>query len=154
MRWSFAAFREEAELNCYRMLISVNGVGAKAALSILSDHTPERFALAVASGDAKLLTKSAGIGMKTAQRIVLELKDKVAKDQAAAGITGDSPSIVSNVSTGNASEAISALTVLGYARADAARVVSAMNPNWVGRRDDQTGTAAAGQSAVSVMGDG
>ncbi len=123
-------FSEEAELNCYRMLISVNGVGAKAALSILSDHTPERFALAVASGDAKLLTKSAGIGMKTAQRIVLELKDKVAKDQAAAGITGDSPSIVSNVSTGNASEAISALTVLGYARADAARVVSAMNPNW------------------------
>lgn len=121
-------FSEEAELNCYKMLISVNGVGAKAALSILSDQTPERFALTVAAGDAKLLTKSPGIGMKTAQRIVLELKDKMAKEQVAAGITGESPSIVSNAVSGNASEAISALTVLGYARADAARVVAAMDP--------------------------
>lgn len=121
-------FSEQAELNCYRMLVSVNGVGPKAALSILSELTPEALALTVASDDAKRLTHCPGVGLKTAQRIVLELKDKVAKDQIAAGVTGNTPSIVANVATGNASEAISALTVLGYTQSEAAKVVSQMDP--------------------------
>lgn len=122
-------FYDEAELNCYKMLRTVNGVGPKGALTILSDQTPEQFALAVASGDAKALTRSAGIGLKTAQRIVLELKDKVSKDQVASGITGAAPATVQAVSSGNASEAISALVVLGYSQSDAAKVVTSLDPS-------------------------
>lgn len=121
-------FSNSSELNCYRMLTTVNGVGPKAALSILSDNTPEQFALSVASGDAKNLTRSAGIGLKTAQRIVLELKDKVSKEQVADGVTGKGAASVS-VSTGNASEAISALVVLGYGQSEAANVITALDPS-------------------------
>lgn len=120
-------FAESSELNCYKMLITVNGVGPKAALSILSDNTPEKFALSVASGDAKNLTRSAGIGLKTAQRIVLELKDKVSKDQVADGVTGRRVSSVS-LTSGNASEAISALVVLGYSQSDAASIITSLDP--------------------------
>lgn len=122
-------FYDEAELSCYKMLRTVNGVGPKGALSILSDQTPEQFALAVASGDAKSLTRSAGIGLKTAQRIVLELKDKVAKEQVASGVTGAAPAAVGAVSAGNASEAISALIVLGYSQSEAAAAVTALDPS-------------------------
>ena len=73
-------FASQQELNCFKMLISVSGVGPKAALSILSDVTPEKFALLVASEDSKTLTRTKGIGAKTAQRIVLELKDKIVKE--------------------------------------------------------------------------
>lgn len=121
-------FYDASELNCYKMLIGVNGVGPKAALSILSDHTPEQFALCVASGDAKALTKSAGIGLKTAQRIVLELKDKVSKEQVADGVTGRRAAPAA-VATGNAAEAISALVVLGYPQSEAAAVISSLDPS-------------------------
>ena len=77
---SLFGFSTQQELNCFKMLISISGVGPKAALAILSDVTPEKFAMLVASGDSKLFTKTKGIGAKTAQRIVLELKDKIAKD--------------------------------------------------------------------------
>lgn len=70
-------FSTTQELNCFKLLISVSGVGGKAATSILSDITPENFAFLVASGDSKAFTKTKGIGAKTAQRIVLELKDKI-----------------------------------------------------------------------------
>ena len=113
------------ELNCFKMLISVSGVGPKAALSILSDTSPERFALAVASGDSKAFTKTKGIGSKLAQRIVLELKDKIAKEQLSDGIS-DLPENFSAVS-GNASEAVSALVVLGYSQSEAASVVSRLD---------------------------
>jgi Holliday junction DNA helicase RuvA len=121
-------FFDSSELSCYKMLITVNGVGPKAALSILSDHTPEQFALCVASGDAKSLTRSAGIGLKTAQRIVLELKDKVSKEQVAGGVTAKSAGSFA-VSTGNAAEAISALVVLGYSQSDAASIVTSLDPS-------------------------
>ena len=121
-------FADEAELSCYKMLTSVNGVGPKAALSILSDHTPEQFALCVASGDAKSLTRSVGVGLKLAQRIVLELKDKVSKAQVAEGITGGRLAPAA-VQSGNAAEAVSALVVLGYAQSDAAAAVSGMDPD-------------------------
>lgn len=121
-------FADESELRSFKMLISISGVGPKAAISILSDLTPEQFALCVASGDAKSLTKAQGIGLKTAQRIVLELKDKLSKEQVAGGITGtpaSGGSVMKN--TGNAAEAISALEVLGYSRAEAIRIITSLD---------------------------
>ena len=74
-------FADTAELACFKQLISVSGVGPKAGLSILSEISPQKLALCITTGDSKTLTKCPGIGAKTAQRIVLELKDKVAKEQ-------------------------------------------------------------------------
>ena len=68
-------FSTKSELNCYKMLTTISGVGPKAALSILSEMTPEGVAMAAASGDSKKFTKASGVGPKLAQRIVLELKD-------------------------------------------------------------------------------
>ena len=97
-------------------------------MSILSDLTPERFALCVASNDAKALTKAPGIGLKTAQRIILELKDRIAKEQITQGAVGSTlPAASSSVTVGNASEAISALEVLGYSRAEATRAVMSLD---------------------------
>ena len=70
-------FADQGELNCFKMLLGVTRVGPRAALSVLSSVTVEQFALAVASGDAKTLSRAPGLGMKTAQRIILELKDKI-----------------------------------------------------------------------------
>ena len=72
-------FSTKSELNCYKMLTTISGVGPKAALSILSEMTPEGVAMAAASGDSKKFTKASGVGPKLAQRIVLELKDRVKK---------------------------------------------------------------------------
>lgn len=114
------------ELKSFRMLISVSGVGPKAALSILSGCTPSQFALAVATGDSKSLTKIKGIGAKTAQRIVLELKDKVAKENTIS-VGKDSAGFVP-VSNSAADEAVCALVVLGYSESDALSVVSKLDP--------------------------
>lgn len=104
-------FADSSELACFKQLISVSGVGPKAALSILSDITPSKLALCIATGDSKTLTKSPGIGTKIAQRIVLELKDKIAKEQhiSAAELTS-APA----VSGSNVTEAMDALAVLGF----------------------------------------
>lgn len=118
-------FDDLEELNCFKMLISISGVGPKAALSILSDMTPQKFALCVATGDSKGFTRSKGIGAKTAQRIVLELKDKITNEQVAGGVTETVPDI-GRISS-NAGEAISALVVLGYAQSDAAAAVSKLD---------------------------
>lgn len=107
-------FADARELACFKMLISVSGVGPKAALSILSEATPEKFALYVASGDAKSLTRAQGVGSKIAQRIVLELKDKVSSEQAALGFAD-----VPVSAAGNTEEAVNALMVLGYSRSEA-----------------------------------
>lgn len=121
-------FADYNELNCFKMLISVSGVGPKAALSILSNVTPEQFALCVATGDSKVFTAAKGIGSKTAQRIVLELKDKITNEQLESGVAASNPSIGGVVSgKGNLSEAISALVVLGYPQAQAARAVAALD---------------------------
>ncbi len=102
------------------MLISVSGVGPKAAMSILSLLSPERFALAVTTGDAKALSKAPGVGAKTSARIILELRDKLAKQfdasQAADIYTGTNDSAPSG---GTLGEAQNALLVLGYTRAEA-----------------------------------
>ena len=78
-------FGTEKERNCFQLLIGVSGVGPKAALSILSATTPEGLATAIITGDEKALTVAQGIGKKIAQRILLELKDKLAKGQLPAG---------------------------------------------------------------------
>ena len=118
-------FSEMAELQTFKMMISVSGVGPKAAVSILSNLSPERFALCVASGDAKSL-RAPGVGPKTSERFVLELKDKVSKAQIASGIAStDSPAVYEK--GGNAAEAISALEVLGYTRGEAAGAVGKLD---------------------------
>lgn len=110
-------FADERELSCFKMLLSVSGVGPKAALAILSEATPEKFALYVASGNAKALTRAQGVGPRLAQRVILELKDKVSGAEAAEGFS--QPDIGSLSASGNAAEAVNALMVLGYGRAEA-----------------------------------
>lgn len=118
-------FADKGELSCFKMLIGVTGVGPKAGLAILSAMSPERFALCVASGDYKSITAAQGVGNKLAQRIVLELRDKVKNSDVVKGVS-DLPANV-NLDVGNAGEAISALVVLGYAQADAASVVARLD---------------------------
>lgn len=120
-------FSDKKELNCFKMLISINGVGPKAGLAILSAISSESLALAVAGGDYKTLTKAQGVGPKLAQRIVLELKDKVTNEQVSAGITQNVS--YNNVASGNSSEAISALVVLGYEQGDVASIVASFDPS-------------------------
>ena len=112
---------DKQELGCFKMLITVSGVGPKAALSILSSLTPAEFATKVASGDIKGLTAAKGVGKKMAERIVLELKDKVSGAEITKGreISGN----ISGVAAGNnqqLSDAIEALAVLGFSDADIA----------------------------------
>ncbi len=119
-------FADAAELACFKLLIAVNGVGPKAALSILSDFSPDRLALLIASGDAKSITKAAGVGPKMAQRIVLELKDKVgAADLGASAEAVEAAGSASK--SGNAAEAVEALTALGYAQSEAALAVGRLD---------------------------
>ena len=119
-------FYDEAERSMFKLLIGVSGVGPKGAVSVLSSLTPERFALAVASSDTKAI-RAPGIGPKTAERIVLELRDKVSKEQAASGITGVELPVPAPGVQANAAAAISALEVLGYARAEAANAVASLD---------------------------
>ena len=118
-------FATAQELNCFKMLISVSGVGPKAGLAILSDTSPEQFALAIATGDSKAFTKTKGVGPKLAQRIVLELKDKIAKEQITLGVSDMNFEPI--ISGGNSGEAISALVVLGYYQSEAASVVAKLD---------------------------
>ncbi|QNL45559.1 Holliday junction branch migration protein RuvA [Oscillibacter hominis] len=103
-------FQTQSELNSFKMLIGVSGVGPKAALAILSVGTPETLAMAIVTGDEKALTVAPGIGKKIAQRIILELKDKIAKEQSAVPMGGVSAGAFSTKAT----EAAAALAVLGY----------------------------------------
>ncbi len=116
-------FVSRSERSCYDQLTGVSGVGPKAALAILSDFTPDRFALAVAAGDYKQFTKTKGIGAKTAQRIVLELKDKVAKSVQTDGL----PAAPVFTGGGNLEEAMSALQVLGYSQGEVAGVLASLD---------------------------
>lgn len=118
-------FADNAELGAFRQLISVSGVGPKAALSILSDITPSKLALCIASGDYKTLTKSPGIGAKIAQRIVLELKDKVAKEQKISASDLQSASLPTG---DNLTEALTALQTLGFTPAQCGAALSGADP--------------------------
>ena len=121
--YTYLAVREDAmelfgfysmeEHSAFSQLITVSGVGPKAAMSILSTMSPSQFAAAVCSSDTKLISKANGIGAKTAARIVLELKDKLAKEYV--------------VSTGKLSDAVNALLVLGYSKSEATQALSGID---------------------------
>lgn len=122
-------FADAEELNCFRMLIGISGVGPKAALSILSATTPEGFALSVLTGDEKILTGAPGIGKKLAQRIILELGDKLQKAQVSGGLSPRGAEAVAVASDGGAlGDALNALIVLGYSRAEATEALRRIDP--------------------------
>ena len=106
-------FATQSELNSFRLLIGVSGVGPKAALAILSSGTPETLAMAIVTGDEKALTAAPGVGKKIAQRIILELKDKMAKETAG-GLDFSGGKAAPAVFGNKATEAAQALAVLGY----------------------------------------
>jgi len=114
-------FVTENERNCFELLLSVSGVGPKAALSILSSTTPDQLAMSIVTGDEKALTVAPGIGKKIAQRIILELKDKLAKGQLNTG-AGESygGTGVTVIPENKAGEAAAALAVLGYSSSEVA----------------------------------
>lgn len=121
-------FSTENERNCFQMLIAVSGVGPKAALSILSATTPEGLATAIITGNEKALMVAQGIGKKTAQRIILELKDKMARESAATGLDFSGGAAVSVPAfTNKATEAAQALAVLGYTSAEVAQALKGVD---------------------------
>ncbi|MCX7745494.1 MAG: Holliday junction branch migration protein RuvA [Clostridia bacterium] len=124
---SLYGFLTQEELGMFELLISVSGVGPKAANSLISSVSPSKFGLAVITDDAKTLTRAQGIGAKMAQRIILELKDKIKKEQLVS-FDGNKMEKTSEVSGENArvSEAISALMVLGYTPLEASKAVSSV----------------------------
>ncbi len=110
-------FHTMSEKHSFELLIGVSGVGPKAALSILSSGTPESLALAIISGDEKALTVAQGIGKKIAQRVILELKDKIAKDMAGIDFGGGAVTHSGGsgaVGKSKLNDAVAALSVLGY----------------------------------------
>ena len=113
---SIYGFKTQEELRMFELLISVSGVGAKSALVMLSCFEPSDFAIAINSNNVKLLTQVPGIGPKSAQRIILELKDKLKSEQNEEQI--EESKIKSAKVNENVQEAISGLMVLGYSRKD------------------------------------
>lgn len=113
-------FFGKSEKKCFDMLVGVSGVGPKAALSILSSSTPEALAMAVINGDERALTVAPGIGKKIAQRVILELKDKLAKENAAVGLPAPVPAGAPGAAgpEGKLADAAAALGVLGYGPAE------------------------------------
>lgn len=119
-------FATEEELSFFKLLITVSGVGPKAAVAVLSELEPSRLALAIASGDVKSITRANGVGKKTAERIVLELKDKVA-NVASSNDMQSVASAAAVVEESAAGEAVAALVALGFNKSDAAVAVGAMD---------------------------
>ena len=117
------------ELNSFKLLITVSGVGPKAAMAILSLLTPDRLSMAITSEDVKAISKANGVGSKTAARVVLELKDKITKQVFSSPVSAEVGAIASQVQkSSNLSEALEALVVLGYSRSDAQRALGGIDP--------------------------
>ena len=117
-------FADTAERRCFLQLTSVSGVGPKVAIAILSELSPDKLALAIATGDHKTITRAQGVGPKLAQRLVLELKDKM----TAVATDGDTVIPQGPVSAaGNAAEAVNALTVLGFSASEASAAVGRLD---------------------------
>lgn len=114
----FGFFRKE-EMEAFRLLTSVSGIGPKAAMAILSLFTPERLAVAIVSEDARAIAKANGVGPKSAARVVLELKDKMKERAEISSVDGtDTPSVSPVALSGATAEAADALAVLGYNRSE------------------------------------
>ncbi len=121
-------FADVAELDCFKILIGVSGVGPKAGIAILSRLTPDKLSQAVASGDVKAITSAQGIGPKIAQRIIVELKDKLAPFStgvSAVGLADVAPNIVGNTEN----DAVDALMSLGFTRSEASLAVGKLDKN-------------------------
>ena len=123
-------FKTNDELSAFKLLITVSGVGPKAAMAILSLLTPDKLSSAIINEDSKAISRASGVGAKTAARVILELKDKISKQYFAPADTS-----AASVSTqpsakgkGNLSEALDALIVLGYSRAEAQRALAGIDP--------------------------
>ena len=125
---SLYGFCTNEELKMFEQLLGVSGVGAKSALTILANISPSSFALAIISGDINTLKSLPGIGAKSAQRMILELKDKMKTQDAIAGQANEPINIVTgNVDNSKTKDAIEALQVLGYARKDIEAVLAKMD---------------------------
>lgn len=122
-------FATETELATFKLLITVSGVGPKAAMAILSHLTPEKFALAVCTDDKKAISKANGIGPKTAARVILELKDKLMKEAGGSDFASVASPVVGATPAkgGKLAEATDALMVLGYSRAEAMAAMKDMD---------------------------
>lgn len=125
---SLYGFLNNEELVTFELLISVGGVGAKSAITILSNITPSKFALAVITNDVNTLKKLPGIGAKTAARIILELKDKMKTEQSIEE-SKDEEIKEAIVLDNKANDAVEALCVLGYTRKDVEKVLSNIDTN-------------------------
>lgn len=111
-------FGTKSEKRCFEMLTAVSGIGPKAALSILSYNTPDALALAIFNSDEKALTIAPGIGKKIAQRVLLELKDKMSKEMGGANLDFTAPVSAVQSAGSSVNDAVAALSVLGYSTAD------------------------------------
>lgn len=120
-------FSSQSELHSFKLLLGVSGVGPKAALAILSTNTPANLAMAVVMGDEKALTAAPGIGKKSAQRIILELKDKLAKEQASFGPDTGGSVPLTVLPNDKAKEAGAALAVLGYSGSEVAAALKGID---------------------------
>ena len=122
-------FSTREELRCFEKLIGVTGVGPKAALAILSEMDPAKLTLAIAAGDYKAITRAKGVGPKAAQRIVLELKDTVAKglEGGNASDTFVAAATATAAGNSNAADAVGALVMLGYSQSEAAIAVGKLD---------------------------
>lgn len=121
-------FLSQNELDAFKLLISVNGVGPKAAMSVLSALTTDKLSLAVSCGDVKSIQAAQGIGKKTAERIVLELKDKMAGVAGAAQGTVAVNAVQANAPGSATAEAVEVLVSLGFNQTDASVAVGSMQP--------------------------
>ena len=122
-------FISKEEQRCYELLTSVNGVGPKAAMAILSAGGPQNFTLAVMTGDEKMLTAAQGVGKKIAQRIILELKDKVGGGSMELDFSGGPAVAAAPVQGNNSAMANAALQELGYSPAQIASALKGVDPN-------------------------
>ena len=120
-------FASEEELDAYKMLIGVSGIGPKAAIAILSIFTPQKLAEAIAAGDTKAIARAQGIGGKTAARVVLELKDKFSVFGETESDDGE-PRAAAVVSGGGFAEATEVLSVLGFSRSEIAGALKKADP--------------------------
>ena len=111
-------FLSRAEKRCFELLLGVSGVGPKAALAILSTGSPEEVIFSIVSGDEKAIMAAQGVGKKIAQRIILELKDKLASETSSISLPGGKSAPVLPRGGGNRDDVAAALTVLGYASAE------------------------------------
>ena len=118
-------FYTKSERRCFEMLTAVSGIGPKAALSILSSNTPEGLAMAVMNNNEKALTVAPGIGKKIAQRVILELKDKIGQETAAVEIS--MPQVVQTGESGAVRDAVTALGVLGYSNSEIAPILKTLD---------------------------